>query len=83
MRRFVPSLSSLQAFEFAARYMNFTKAAEDRSITQSGVSRQITNLETQLGVKLFERDRQVVGVHGSESPERDPSGRPRSFGVCP
>lgn len=55
MRRFVPSQSALLAFESAARHMNFTKAAEDLAITQSGVSRQISNLETLLGVKLFER----------------------------
>ncbi|MBE3636653.1 LysR substrate-binding domain-containing protein [Mangrovicoccus algicola] len=55
MRRFLPSHTALQAFESAARYMSFTKAAEDLSITQSGVSRQIANLEGLLGVKLFER----------------------------
>ncbi len=35
--------------------MNFTKAAEDLSLTQSGISRQIGNLESRLGVTLFER----------------------------
>jgi DNA-binding transcriptional LysR family regulator len=55
MRRFVPSLSALLAFEAAARHMNFTKAAEDLSVTQSGISRQISNLEALLGAKLFER----------------------------
>ncbi|MGE4327284.1 MAG: LysR substrate-binding domain-containing protein [Pseudodonghicola sp.] len=55
MRRFLPSHTALLAFESAARHMSFTKAAEDLSITQSGVSRQISNLETLLGVRLFER----------------------------
>ncbi|MEI4485093.1 LysR substrate-binding domain-containing protein [Frigidibacter sp. MR17.14] len=55
MRRFLPSLSALQAFEAAGRHGSFTRAAEDMSITQSGVSRQITNLEGFLGVRLFER----------------------------
>lgn len=55
MRRFVPSLSALLAFESAARHMNFTKAAEDLAVTQSGISRQISALETMLGAKLFER----------------------------
>ncbi|WP_095588158.1 LysR substrate-binding domain-containing protein [Actibacterium ureilyticum] len=55
MRRFTPSLTALLAFEAAARHMNFTKAAEDLSVTQSGISRQISNLEALLGVKLFER----------------------------
>lgn len=55
MRRFLPSLAALQAFEAAARHLSFTRAAEDLFMTQSGVSRQITNLEQFLGLKLFER----------------------------
>ena len=55
MRRYLPSLSALHAFEAAARYMNFTKAAEDLGLTQSGISRQIRNLEDFLGVTLFHR----------------------------
>lgn len=35
--------------------MNFTKAAEDLGLTQSGISRQIRNLEEFLGVTLFHR----------------------------
>nr|WP_247894373.1 LysR substrate-binding domain-containing protein [Azospirillum sp. B510] len=35
--------------------MNFTKAAEDLGLTQSGISRQIRNLEDFLGVTLFHR----------------------------
>ncbi|MCY1667669.1 LysR substrate-binding domain-containing protein [Rhizobium sp. SL86] len=55
MRRYLPSLSALHAFEAAARYMNFTKAADDLGLTQSGVSRQIRNLEDFLGTTLFHR----------------------------
>lgn len=55
MRRYLPSLSALHAFEAAARFMNFTKAAEDLGLTQSGISRQIRNLEDFLGVALFQR----------------------------
>lgn len=55
MRRYLPSLSALHAFEAAARYMNFTRAAEDLGLTQSGISRQIRNLEDFLGVTLFHR----------------------------
>lgn len=55
MRRYLPSLSALHAFEAAARFMNFTKAAEDLGLTQSGISRQIRNLEDFLGVTLFHR----------------------------
>lgn len=55
MRRFLPSLSALQAFDSAARHMSFTRAAEDLMLTQSGISRQIGNLEAYLGIRLFER----------------------------
>ncbi|MCX8995522.1 LysR substrate-binding domain-containing protein [Rhizobiaceae bacterium BDR2-2] len=55
MRRFLPSLSALQAFEAAARHQSFTKAGEELGMTQSGISRQIQNLETFLGIRLFER----------------------------
>ncbi|NTE88240.1 LysR substrate-binding domain-containing protein [Agrobacterium rubi] len=55
MRRYLPSLSALHAFEAAARYMSFTKAADDLGLTQSGISRQIKNLEDFLGVTLFHR----------------------------
>lgn len=55
MRRYLPSLSALHAFEAAARYMNFTRAADDLGLTQSGISRQIRNLEEFLGVTLFHR----------------------------
>jgi LysR family transcriptional regulator, glycine cleavage system transcriptional activator len=55
MRRFLPSLSALQAFDAAARHLSFTRAGEDLMLTQSGISRQIAALEAHLGVRLFER----------------------------
>ena len=55
MRRFLPSLSALQAFDVAARHLSFTRAAEELSLTQSAVSRHINNLEASLGLRLFER----------------------------
>lgn len=68
MRRFLPSLSALQAFEAAGRHGSFTKAAKDMSITQSGVSRQITSLENFLGVRLFERiGSRIVLTHAGSS----------------
>jgi LysR family glycine cleavage system transcriptional activator len=51
----VPPLGSLVAFEAAARLLSFTKAGAELHLTQSAVSRQIQQLEEQLGVKLFER----------------------------
>src|SRR6185369_6343616 len=39
----------------AARHLSFTKAGAELFLTQSAVSRQIKELEDQLGVALFER----------------------------
>src|SRR6267142_2976544 len=54
-RSSIPSLDLLQGFEAAARYLSFTKAGEELFLTQSAVSRQIKELEEQLGVELFHR----------------------------
>lgn len=56
----VPSLSALAAFEAAARHGSFTRAAEELNLTQGAVSRQVAQLEAQLGVALFERVRKRV-----------------------
>lgn len=49
------SLDLLRGFEAAARLLSFTTAAQELFLTQSAVSRQVQQLEEQLGVKLFER----------------------------
>src|SRR3981081_3870763 len=51
----LPPMDLLQGFEAAARHLSFTKAGEELFLTQSAVSRQIKDLEDQLGVPLFER----------------------------
>ena len=51
----LPSLELLKGFEAAARLLSFTKAGEELHLTQSAVSRQIQDLEEQLGVPLFHR----------------------------
>jgi LysR family transcriptional regulator, glycine cleavage system transcriptional activator len=51
----LPSLDLLKGFEAAARLLSFTKAGEELHLTQSAVSRQIQDLEEQLGVALFQR----------------------------
>lgn len=55
MRRAVPSLSLLQAFEAAARHRSFTLAARELNVSQSAISRHVRTLEDQLGVVLIER----------------------------
>lgn len=54
-RRRLPPLSSLRAFEAAARHQSFRLAAVELSVTPTAVSHQIRQLESLLGVTLFER----------------------------
>src|SRR3970040_853508 len=54
-RNALPALDLLVGFEAAARHLSFTKAGEELFLTQSAVSRQIKDLEDQLGVALFQR----------------------------
>lgn len=51
----LPSLNALRAFEAVARHLSFTKAAGELCVTQGAVSRQVKNLEEELGVALFLR----------------------------
>ena len=60
MRRKLPSTGALEAFEAAARHQSFTKAAEELSVTQSAVCRQVAALESFLDVRLFRRTRRGV-----------------------
>lgn len=53
--RDLPSLDLLKAFEAAARHLSFTRAGAELFLSQSAISRQIQQLETQLGVPLFIR----------------------------
>ncbi|HEY8361156.1 MAG TPA: LysR substrate-binding domain-containing protein [Ramlibacter sp.] len=48
-------LDLLYAFEAAARHLSFTAAGEELALSQSAVSRQIQQLEQNLGAPLFER----------------------------
>ncbi|WP_335949458.1 LysR substrate-binding domain-containing protein [Salipiger bermudensis] len=56
-RRDLPDMRLLQTFESAARHGNFTRAGDELALTQSAVSRQVRELEDQLGHPLFERVR--------------------------
>ena len=54
-RRRLPPLNALRAFEAAARHLNFSRAAEELSVTPGAVSQQIQNLEDYIGAALFKR----------------------------
>ena len=55
MKRSLPPLNGLRAFEAAARHMSFTDAADELSVTQAAISHQVRGLEQRLGLKLFVR----------------------------
>lgn len=54
-RRRLPPLNALRAFEAAARHLNFSRAADELSVTPGAVSQQIQNLEDFIGASLFRR----------------------------
>jgi DNA-binding transcriptional LysR family regulator len=58
----LPSLDLLRGFEAAARLLSFTRAGEELHLTQSAVSRQMQELESQLGTKLFERRHRALAL---------------------
>ncbi|WP_158238270.1 LysR substrate-binding domain-containing protein [Pollutimonas nitritireducens] len=49
------SLKSLRIFISAAQTLNFSRSAEELSLTQSAVSKHIFTLEQRLGTALFDR----------------------------
>ncbi|MBP1805124.1 LysR family transcriptional regulator [Rubellimicrobium aerolatum] len=51
----LPSLTSLRAFEAAARLGGFSAAARELNVTHAAVAQQVRGLETSLGVTLLER----------------------------
>lgn len=58
--RHLPSTTALQCFEAAARHLSFTRAAEELSMTQSAVSKQVAQLEHHLQHRLFRRVRRTL-----------------------
>src|SRR6201993_5079964 len=62
MLRRLPPLNSLKTFEAAARHESFTRAAEELCVTQGAVSQQVKGLEAELGIKLFNRERQRLVI---------------------
>jgi len=58
----LPAFDRLAAFDAAARHLSFTKAAAERFLTQSAISRQIAALEEELGVALFRRRHRALDL---------------------
>jgi LysR family glycine cleavage system transcriptional activator len=59
------AVGQLRAFVAVARHLNFRAAANDLSLTQSAVSRQIQSLEDEVGVPLFLRHTRAVELTGA------------------
>jgi LysR family glycine cleavage system transcriptional activator len=55
VQRILPPLTTLRAFEAAARLVSFKAAAEELRVTQSAISHQVASLERHLGTPLFLR----------------------------
>ena len=55
-----PSIRQLEYLVAVARTLNFRQAAEECYVTQPALSTQLQQLENQLGLQLFERDRRKV-----------------------
>ena len=60
LKRRLPPLEPLIAFEAAARLLSFTRAAEELHLSQAAISQQIRSLEDSLQVKLFTRSHRAV-----------------------
>src|SRR5258706_3907249 len=57
-----PPLNALGSWGAAARHESFTRAAEELFVTQGAVSHQVKALEAELGLKLFNRERQRLVI---------------------
>lgn len=58
--RRLPPLSTLIVFEAAFRLHSFSRAADECALSQASISRQMRQLEDNLGLRLFERQRYNV-----------------------
>ena len=63
IRKKLPSLDPLIAFEAAARHCSFALAAKELNVTAPAVSQQIRGLEQSLGVSLFHRGHRSVQLN--------------------
>ena len=63
----MPSLRAVKSFVAAAKYQNFTRAAEALCVTQAAISRQIRELEIYLGAELFKREGRAVELTAAGS----------------
>lgn len=65
MKRRLPPLNALRAFEAAGRLGRMTAAASELGVTPGAVSRQVRQLEEALGTALFEGSKQRPVLTGA------------------
>ena len=58
----LPSLNALRAFDAVARLQSVSAAAAELSVTPSAVSRQLGNLEEEIGIALLRREGRGLGL---------------------
>lgn len=62
MKRKLPPLSAVRAFEAAARLRSFKHAAGELDVTATAISHQVRQLEEWCGVRLFERRTRQIAL---------------------
>ncbi|MBE9539858.1 MAG: transcriptional regulator GcvA [Proteobacteria bacterium] len=65
MKRKLPPLNTLRAFEAAARHLSFTRAAEELHVTHGAVGQAIKTLENYYQQQLFVRSRGKVSLNSA------------------
>jgi DNA-binding transcriptional LysR family regulator len=60
MKRKLPPMKALIAFESVSRLGSVTKAAEELFVTHSAISKQVATLEEWFGRPLFEKNRKLM-----------------------
>lgn len=64
VRKSLPPLNAVKAFEAVARLGSITQAASELNVTPSAVSQQIKSLEEHIGRKLFQKNKQELELLG-------------------
>ena len=56
------TIENLHCFVALAKELNFTKAAQRSHITQAAMSRKISSIEDELGIRLLDRNHHTVSL---------------------
>jgi LysR family glycine cleavage system transcriptional activator len=62
LRRSLPPLNALRAFEAAARHLSLVRAANELNVTPAAISHQVRLLENHIGSLVFERNRRGLAL---------------------